>query len=349
MVGNRVVRSVAAAAVLLLGVVACGDDDDASVDDTSSTAEGTPTSLDVPDGIEIGAGVNDPEDPTIVVTEFLPEKVTVAVGTPVTWTWNGAEPHSVTFTAPGQTLPPPGDPSVFEPTPPTGPVDGSALVNSGLVPLGPGAPPPFELTFAKAGAYEYYCVIHPAMVGTITVVDEGGAEDTPEDVAQARADEQATYLEEGRAVKAGLADAEPEKTEGADGSTTWTVKMGATTEHVDVLAFAPVPTEAQAGDKITFLNDSGAPHTATFFGTDAEPISSPLDPKVEAPAPGPSPQALDAKGFFNTGLLPPNAPPGSGPPQAVRSFTFELPEAGDFGYVCMLHAPSQMVGTIKVT
>ncbi len=343
---SRLWRFAVPLTTLVLVAGACGDDDGS--DDASSPDP----EVVVPDGIVVGAGINDPEDPTIAVLEFLPEAVTVEAGTPVTWEWQGAEPHSVTFLAPGQEIPnPEEDTSLFAPTPPTGPVDGSTLVNSGLQPLGPTAPAPLELTFAAAGTFPYYCVIHPNMIGEVTVVDAGGGGDSPADVAQRRADETAEWLEEGRATKAELVDADPVQTENADGSTTWTVQMGATTEHVDVLAFAPTPAQVEAGDTVTFVNESGAPHTASFFGAGSEPIQDPTDPRVGPPAPGPSPQALSSTGFFNSGLLPPNAaaPGGQPPPLAVRSYSFTVPEPGTYSYVCILHAPSQMVGTIEAT
>jgi plastocyanin len=192
-------------------------------------------------------------------------------------------------------------------------------------------------------------VIHPLMVGEITVTEAGGDVDTPETVAERRAEETEQWLEEGREAKEALADAVPEQVENADGSTTWTVLMGATTEHTDILAFAPTPAGVKAGDTVKFLNSSGAPHTASFFGTGAEPINNPLDPRVGAPAPGPSPQTLSSAGFFNTGLLPPDAPPGEGPPEAARTFEFKVPDAGTYAYVCLLHAPSEMVGEITAT
>ena len=107
-----------------------------------------------------------------------------------------------------------------------------------------------------------------------------------------------------------------------------------------MLAFSQSP-KPKAGDKVVFLNDSAAPHTATFSG-DTPPIENPLDPRTDVPAPGPSPQTLDATQFFNTGLLPPNAPPGAGPPEAARSFTFNIPAAGDYSYYCILHVTSGM-------
>jgi plastocyanin len=331
---------------LALLVASCGDDSD-SDDDTSAT---TDNSVEVPEGIQVGAGMNDPDDANIAVLQFLPAKITVEAGTDVTWDWNGAEPHSVTFLAPGQTLPPPGsDESLFAPTAAdVGTYDGTAFVNTGLQPLGPDAPAPFTLAFANPGTYSYYCVIHPQMIGEVTVTEAGGEVDTPADVAERRADESDQWLEEGRAAKAELEEAAPVTTKNADGTTTWTVLMGASTEHTDILAFAPTPAGVKAGDTVKFLNTSTAPHTASFFGEGAEPITSPIDPRVNPPAPGPSPQDLSSSGFFNTGLLPPDAPPGA-TPEAARSFEFKVPDAGTYGYVCLLHAPSEMVGTINAS
>jgi plastocyanin len=329
----------------------CGDTDD-SAGGTTITDEPTTESVPVPDGIVVGAGINDPDDPNIAVLQFMPAALSVEVDTPVTWEWSGTEPHSVTFLPEGLELPAPGTPeeqALFGPTPATGAYDGSALVNSGLQPLGPTAPTPLELSFAAAGTYEYYCVIHPTMVGEVTVEEAGGDVDTPADVAERRAAEQEEWLAEGRAAKAELMEQDPVKTENADGTTTWTVEMGTTTPHVDILAFAPTPAEVSPGDTVTFVNRSGAPHTASFFGAGAEAIDNPLDPRVSAPAPGASPQPLSSKGFFNTGLLPPDAPPGAGPPEAVRTFSFTVQDAGSYAYVCILHAPSAMIGSITAS
>ena len=299
-----------------------------------------------PTDIQIGAGTNDAKDNNVAVLAFMPANVSVAVGTPVTWQWSGSEPHSVTFLKPGTTLPAPGsDTKVFAPTPPTGPYDGTTLVNSGLVPLGPTAPPDFKMTFAKAGTYTYHCVIHPTMIGKVTVTAAGGTVDTPAAVAQRRAADQASYLAEGRAAKAALLAEAPTTKKNANGTTTWTVHMGASTAHTDVLAFAPTPVGIKKGDTVTFLNSSGAPHTASFNA----PFQDPTDPRTDVAYPGKSPQTLTATGFHNSGLLPPDAPPGAGPPEAARSFSFVVPGAGAYSYVCLLHAPSGMVGVINAT
>jgi len=125
-----------------------------------------------PADVSLVAGVNDPRDPNIAVLEFLPGKVKVATGTTVTWDIAGPEAHSVTFVPSGTTEPPStaADPSLTFPTPATAPYDGTTLVNSGVQPLGASSEvQKFSMSFAKTGTYTYYCVLHPNMVGTVTV------------------------------------------------------------------------------------------------------------------------------------------------------------------------------------
>ncbi|MPZ23159.1 MAG: hypothetical protein GEU28_06365 [Dehalococcoidia bacterium] len=349
-------------------VTACGDDDDDDDDDDEdettveaeteeateeppateeATEEVTETPSATPEAeegvIHVRAGLNDPEDITIAVLEYLPESITVAVDTTVRWELSSPEPHSVSFFPEGQQPPPPGDESVFGPTPPTGPFDGTAFVNSGLAPLGP-EPVEFDVVFATPGTFSYLCVIHPLMTGTVTVVEDEAEADTQTDVDQRGDDELEQWLEDGRAAKADLVAQEPRSEANPDGTTTWYVEMGATTEHTDILAFAPVDAPVAVGDTVVFVNNSLAPHTATF--ANGNPIPPPVGPEVAMVVPGPSPQTLNTTDYFNTGLLPPNAPPGAGPPEAVRSFAFVVPEADQFVYLCILHVPSGMEGSI---
>jgi plastocyanin len=299
-----------------------------------------------PAELKLHAGMNDPKDPNIAVLEFLPEKIRVVTGEQVTWTFDGPEPHSVTFVAPGSPVPSAEtDPSLFGPTPATVPYDGTTLVNSGVLPLGaPTTAPTFSMSFAKAGDYTYYCVLHPNMTGTVTV----GTDDvnTQAEVDAAAKKQSAKYLAEGRAAKKKLSAIKPKGTKNRDGSTTWRVEMGASTAHTDVLGFSPTPAKLAAGDSVTFVNNSAAPHTASFGG--ALVPQNPLAPDVQQAVPGPSPQALTVGAYFNSGWLPPKAGP-TGPPLAARSYTYSVADPGTYEYVCVLHLPSGMAAELDVS
>jgi len=302
-------------------------------------------------GVTVRAGVNDPKDSTVAVLQYLPGTITVKTGSIVNFSWTGTiEPHSVTFLAPGQKLPPPGDTSLFGATPPTGPYDGTQFVNSGLQPIGPTKPPKFAVTFAKAGKFNFYCVIHPNMVGTVKVVDSGKT-DSAKQVAKRGAAEQKKWVAEGEAAKKTLVKHANISTKNSNGSRTWVIQMGASTKHTDVLAFAPTPRKVKAGDSIQFVNNSGAPHTGTFVGKQP-PITNPVGPQTDDPAPGPSPQTLNSTDLFNTGLLPPNVPDspgGSPPPRAVRSYTYKVPAKGKYPFYCILHTLSGMGGVVRAS
>lgn len=301
-----------------------------------------------PSSVTLRTAPNDPDDPNIAVLEFLPEEVSVLTGTEVSWTFDGPEPHSVTFFPEGQTPPPPGsDPSLNEGNETEGEVTGKELVNSGLRPFGPEKAKDFKATFSKAGTYNYVCVIHPLMTGRVTVAEEAGKADTQDEITRRGDEEYARWLEEGRTAKQKL-NSTPAGSVMQGGQRVWTVEMGATTEHTDVLAFAPVKASIKPGDRVNFVNNSGAPHTATFAGGTELP-QNPESPEAQGAAPGASPQTLAKTGFHNTGWLPPNSPSGSGPPIAARTFSFEVPEPGDYNYVCLLHLPSGMTGSISVT
>jgi plastocyanin len=299
-----------------------------------------------PAELKLRAGINDPKDPNIAVLEFLPEKISVVTGEKVTWLIDGPESHSVTFVAPGSPVPSTEtDPTLFLPSGTPTDYDGSTTVNSGLLPLATqttGAS--FSMTFSKAGDYTYYCVLHPNMTGTVTV----GADDinTQAEVNAAARKERNKFLAEGRAAKKKLLSAKPRSTKNSDGSTNWVLQMGASTAHTDVLAFAPTPAKVKAGDSVTFVNNSKAPHTASFGGSLVP--QSPIAPDVQQPQPGASPQTLTSGVYLNTGWLPPNAGT-TGPPLAERRYTYAVPDPGRYEYVCVLHLASGMAAEIDAS
>jgi plastocyanin len=331
---SRVAGGVLVAAVMAVGLTP-------SVASAADTTTGA--------GVTVRAGLNAPKDTNIAVLQYLPAKITVAVGAPVTWTWKGAvEPHSVTFLAPGQQLPAPGsNPALFAPTPPTGPYNGQAFVNSGLQPLPPNPAKPFTMTFSTPGKFSYYCVIHPGMVGQVNVVASGKT-DSAKAVTARGASEAKKWIAEGTAAKKQLVKT-ANRSVTSNGIKTWLIQMGKSTKHTDVLAFAPASKKIKAGDQIRFINNSQAPHTGTFPGQQP-PIVDPTSPETDAPAPGPSPQTLNHTALFNTGLVPPNASSGPSsppPPKAARSYTYVVPAKGKYEYYCILHTLSGMGGVIS--
>jgi len=297
-------------------------------------------------GVTVRA-MNVPDDPSIAVLMYLPQTVTVNVGTSVSWALSGPEPHTVTFFPAGQPVPPVSrDRSLLTPSAAGDDVlDPRRLVNSGV--MGPGSEP-FRLRFGEPGTYTYHCVLHPGMIGTVRVVPVGAGADAPDDVTGRGNRELRQWAAEGGEAKRRLTGGPPVGTPAADGSMAWTVEMGASTAHTQVLAFSPVTADIRPGDRITFVNDSHTRHTATF-PAGLPPPEDPSSPDAAVPRPGPSPQPLTAGEPAGTGTVPPDAPaPSARLPAEARSYTFVVAASGEYPYVCVYHQASAMVGLIRV-
>ena len=126
-------------------------DDDMAVSDSatavkSTAASGTggsggdaPVALDGPISIPVGTSIAGCERTDEC---YLPPSVSVPAGTTVTWSNDDTAAHTVTSS--------PESPMLFD---------------SGL--FMPGAT--FDVEFEEAGEYPYLCIVHPWMVGTVTV------------------------------------------------------------------------------------------------------------------------------------------------------------------------------------
>ncbi|HXX96337.1 MAG TPA: plastocyanin/azurin family copper-binding protein [Candidatus Bathyarchaeia archaeon] len=138
-------------------------------------------------GVQVGGG-----SLTNPLFGYTPQDVQIKVGGSVVWYVRPlvpAEPHTVTFVFDKKTMINgflPSNPVVFSPTI----IDSSGVtkiyapdasltitgtekyVNSGwMFPKGPlpGSSDTFTATFQKAGTYDYLCLLHPWMVGKVTV------------------------------------------------------------------------------------------------------------------------------------------------------------------------------------
>lgn len=101
---------------------------------------------------------------------FFPASVNIKEGDSVKWSNTTTTPHTVTFGTP-----PEGDPFELPMSKPAATYDGTGFWNSGILGVNPEdasqSNPTFEMTFSKAGTYNYVCLLHEAMgmVGTVNV------------------------------------------------------------------------------------------------------------------------------------------------------------------------------------
>jgi plastocyanin len=127
-----------AATFLLALLIGCGSSSPSSPSPTPSPAP-SPVPSPTPSPTA-GVAVSIPRGASgLTTTAFAPNPIAVSVGGTVTWTNNDSVTHTST-------------------------ADGGAW-NSGSI--APGAT--FSRTFSSAGTFQYHCMIHPGMVGTVNV------------------------------------------------------------------------------------------------------------------------------------------------------------------------------------
>jgi plastocyanin len=126
-------------------------------------------------GLAMGAG-----NAQVDVQRFFPPRVSIHAGDSLTWINKSEAPHTVTFLA-GQPQPdvvnvlpqdngPPRvqlNPTMFNPAGDPSAYDGSSYLNSGFTEPGPNGT--YTVTFTQPGSYDYLCLLHPGMVGTVVV------------------------------------------------------------------------------------------------------------------------------------------------------------------------------------
>jgi plastocyanin len=228
-----------------------------------------------------------------------------------------------------------------------GQYDGTGYVSSGIdVFRDPTVP--YVVTFTTAGTYDYECVIHHHVMSAKVIVQAAGSEaaSTQEDYDAVSAEEKAA-LE--AMVEPELAKySEASSTANADGTTAWTMAVGAGGEtQLRIQQFLPKELEIKVGDMVTWVNQAyGEPHTVSFLGAGEAP---PEDTTVEIGADGmpkfvQSPLTLrrqggdvwSGTGWVSSGFL---GYPEADPDAREYTLTFDTP--GDFLYFCVLHGDSE--------
>lgn len=292
-----------------------------------------------------------PKDFSVVSNAFHPRTIEVAVGDTVTWQVQGF--HTVSFLS-GQQPPQlevrEGDKTYFNPQAffPAGgkTYDGTGYRNSGAPPEFP-KPFAYSLTFTKAGAYEYLCLVHgPAMSGAVTVRERTAA--SPAAVSRRGRSELAATMKAGRAAWANF------KTERKNGAVVVPL-IGDPKAGFSILRFTPMPIVISAGTTVTWtMRDPFEIHTVTFTSGQKLPdfvIVEPqkqgppkllVNPKAAAPT---QTKTYDGTGFVNSGIL---FPAGT-PPDLPKSFSLTFTKPGRYEYFCIVHNPvERMNGTIIV-
>ena len=335
------------------------------------------------------AAAGEPRELTVLVGEgrdttaivgFFPSTVRIRAGDTITWKHNTDEPHSVSFFPEAERLvaqeiiPIPGggptdlmfNPEIVFPSEPADTYSDTGLFNSGVM-LGevlvaelPGAPliESFTLTFDKPGTYKYVCQVHPfAMRGTV-IVEDATAEDLPgQDQIDAQAQQEMAPLlaQIGKIEDAGQA---VRQEVGPDGTTIWHVQAGGISRdpRVELLEFLAKDITIREGDTVVWT--SGSFHNVTFHPGRMHPQFIQLKPQDQGPPvvafnpevvfPAKPAAAFDGTGFWSSGLIGIGVgPPGLLPGGSTFSMTFS--KAGTFKYMCAIHRPLGMTGSVTVT
>lgn len=269
--------------------------------------------------------------------DFYPKTITINAGDSITWRVAASEPHTVSFLAPGQSLPPDG--SLAQVAPAGGSTfDGTTFTSSGQLNGGQR----YTLKFVKAGTYTYFCLFHhPEMEGTIVVNRAGstyphnaqyylhvGANDEWEDLLEGDSSVHSfPFTVGGNTLAAGIdpglvAMPPPDST----------VLRFLDTNDSGKLATSGNKT-IKVGSTLTFVNEtSNEPHTVTI-----PPAGQTKLPPMNPFAPPSGGTAYDGTALVNSGVIPPGA-----------HFSVKFTKAGTYFYGCLFHDDSGMVGTITV-
>jgi plastocyanin len=262
------------------------------------------------------------DNKAIQALAFFPTDVFVNVGDSITWNFDAAEIHTVSFVPPGQAAPPPGAVS------PGNHFDGTQIVNSGIL-AGPGAA--YTVFFDGAGDFTYLCLIHAKTMTARVHVNPAGSPYPHTQTAYDREarDQTRLLVEDGQGLRSdGLDNAQ-------DAGPTHIETSG--DAQVFVARFLPETRRVHVGDTVTWSNpDSITPHTVTF-----------------GPNPSIPPAGLDSPGHATIAANPVTTTISSGifglrrPAGPSFAVTFTAP--GTYPYFCSLHRDLGMVGTVVVS
>jgi plastocyanin len=255
---------------------------------------------------------------------FFPTDVFVNVGDTLTWNFDAAEPHTVSFLQAGQTPPnaftAPATPNNFV-------YNGTEFVNSGVMTNPSGS---YSVVFNAAGDFNYVCLVHPkTMTARIHVNPSGSPYPHTQTFYDRQGRDQARLLlEDGQGIRRDSLDTANDANK---------IVTGGGDAQVFVARFLPQEKRVHVGDTVTWSNpDSITPHTVTFGPTPSNAAAG-LDHAGHATI-----SANPVTTTISSGLIGVRRPLGTD-----FSVTFTAP--GSYAYFCSLHSALGMVGTIVVS
>jgi plastocyanin/sugar lactone lactonase YvrE len=360
-------------------IAACGDDPTAvptTVPTTPETIEVvvTPTPLPPAGARELTLLVGAGED-TVLLNAFLARDITVRAGDTVTWNLGHTdEVHTVSFLSggprPADVIPIEGrnptdvqlNPQIAFPTrfpgQPVESYDGTAVVSSGVMsnqPDGPDLPPNnvMSVVMTNTGSYDYVCLLHPQMMGTVTVVADNATDvDSQADIDARASAEEAALRAQIDGIRAAGAMVQSEA--GPNGTTIWHVQAGPAglDNQLELYEFLASELTIQEGDAVMWVNSSPSIHTITFHPGQPQPefifpefqeagppilVLNPLTVFPVKPT-----GEFDGTGYRNSGITSANGGPGG------SSFSMTFSKAGSYDYICAIHQELGMEASITV-
>jgi len=260
-------------------------------------------------------------DEALQALAFFPPDVFVNVGDSITWSFDTAEPHTVTFEQGGQ--------APTSTTPSGGSFDGTNVINSGTI-IGPGKQ--YSVVFTGQGDFTYLCLIHAKTMSARVHVNPAGS---PYPHSQGEYDRQTRSLSQLDLQDA--ADIRADNLDAARDAGRDHVITGGGDAQVFVARFLPAVQHVRLGETVVWSNpDSVTPHTVTL-----------------GPTPSNAAVGLDSPGHATISSNPVTSTISSGLIGIRRpnGMTFEVTfnAAGTFSYFCSLHRDLGMTGTIVVS
>ncbi len=315
---------------------------------------------------------------TLSIQRFSPSNTVVRAGDTVTWKLNqDDEPHTVSFLSGEERIPfaipnPAGGPpevifnpvAVFPSRTPGGPVEtynGTGFAGSGIMmndPPAPGVPPnnTFTLVMETPGTYDYVCLLHPPMQGTITVVESNAIDVLSQSEIDAQSEKElAEIIAETESLRA--EDPVVRSEAGPNGTTIWHAQVGAMSfdQTGELFDFLPKNLTIQEGDTVIWSTVSPTIHTVTFHPGREQPTLEMVHPQEQGPPvievtpdalfPSRPAAEFDGTGYWNSGLMDTYTarPPGG------SAFSMTFSKAGSYDYICVVHQILGMTGNVTVT